>query len=112
MRSQYWITAPDPQFPRDHPMVILPDASAYSRPELGGLLFGLREGQSVSVDPRDLPDDLEGFALGEEGGRLSLIEGAPALRRFYRRWTGWISPTTSPVYRPMSRMAWADTHES
>lgn len=29
-------------------MVILPDASAYSRPELGGLLFGLRERQ-----PRD-----------------------------------------------------------
>jgi len=30
VRSQYWITAPDPLFPRDHPMVILPDASAYS----------------------------------------------------------------------------------
>jgi len=82
VRSQYWITAPDPLFPRDHPMVILPDASAYSRPELGGLLFGLRERQSVSVDPRELPDDLEGFALGEEGGWSSLVEGAPALRRF------------------------------
>jgi len=46
------------------------------------LLFGLRERQSVSVDPRDLPDDLEGFALGEEGGWPSLEEGAPALRRF------------------------------
>ena len=82
VRSQYWITAPDPRFPRDHPMVILPDASAYTRPEVGGLLFGLRERQSVSVDPRDLPDDLEGFALGEEGGWSSLEEGAPALRRF------------------------------
>ncbi|MFZ1828468.1 MAG: FAD-dependent oxidoreductase [Candidatus Competibacteraceae bacterium] len=82
VRSQYWITAPDPLFPRDHPMVILPDASAYSRPELGGLLFGLRERQSVSVDPRELPDDLEGFALGEAGGWSSLVEGASALRRF------------------------------
>lgn len=82
VRSQYWITAPDPLFPRDHPMIILPDASAYSRPELGGLLFGLRERQSISVDPRDLPDDLEGFALGEAGGWSSLVEGAPALRRF------------------------------
>lgn len=82
VRSQYWITAPDLLFPRDHPMVILPDANAYSRPELGGLLFGLRERQSISVDPRDLPDDLEGFALGEEGGWSSLVEGAPALRRF------------------------------
>lgn len=82
VRSQYWITAPDPLFPRNHPMVILPDASAYSRPEVGGLLFGLRERQSVSVDPRNLPDDLERFALGEEGGWSSLEEGAPALRRF------------------------------
>ena len=82
VRSQYWITAPDLLFPRDHPMVILPDANAYSRPELGGLLFGLRERQSISVDPRELPDNLEGFALGEEGGWSSLVEGAPALRRF------------------------------
>ena len=66
VRSQYWITAPDPLFPRDHPMVIMPDASAYSRPELGGLLFGLRERQSISFDPRQLPDELSGFALGEK----------------------------------------------
>ena len=82
VRSQYWITAPDPLFPRDHPMVIMPDASAYSRPELGGLLFGLRERQSISFDPCQLPDELSGFALGEEGGWSSLEEGAPRLRRF------------------------------
>lgn len=82
VRSQYWLTAPGPLFPRDHPIVILPDANAYSRPELGGLLFGLREQQSFSVDPRQLPDDLSGFSLGEDGGWSSLIEGAPALRRF------------------------------
>ncbi|MEZ5600981.1 MAG: FAD-dependent oxidoreductase [Candidatus Competibacteraceae bacterium] len=82
VRSQYWITAPDPLFPRDHPMVIMPDASAYSRPELGGLLFGLRERQSISFDPRQLPDELSGFALGEEGGWSSLEEGASRLRRF------------------------------
>lgn len=83
VRSQYWISVPDSLFPRDHPMVIMPDASAYSRPELGGLLFGLREQQSVSVDPRDLPDSVDGFAFGEEGGWSSLVEGAPALRRFF-----------------------------
>ena len=82
VRSQYWITAPDPLFPRNQPMVIMPDASAYSRPELGGLLFGLRERRSVSVDLRDLPDNVDGFALSEEGGWSSLVEGAPALRRF------------------------------
>lgn len=82
VRSQYWITAPDPLFPRDHPSVVIPDASAYSRPELGGLLFGLRERQSVSVDPRELPDELSGFALGEDRGWSSLEQGAPALREF------------------------------
>ncbi|MCP5197076.1 MAG: FAD-binding oxidoreductase [Gammaproteobacteria bacterium] len=82
VRSQYWLTTPDALFPRDHPMVIMPDANAYSRPELGGLLFGLRERQSVSVDPRDLPDRMDGFALGEAGGWSSLVAGAPALRRF------------------------------
>lgn len=82
VRSHYWITAPDPLFPRHHPIVILPDARAYSRPELGGLLFGLREPQSVSYDPRQLPSDLSGFALSQESGWSSLIEGAPALRRF------------------------------
>ena len=82
VRSQYWITAPDPLFPRDHPMVTMPDASAYSRPELGGLLFGLRERQSISFDPCQLPDELSGFALGEEGGWSSLEEGARRLRRF------------------------------
>lgn len=82
VRSQYWITAPDPLFPPEHPIVILPDANAYSRPELGGLLFGLRERRSVSFDPRQLPHDLNDFPLGEDGGWPSLIEGAPLLRRF------------------------------
>jgi hypothetical protein len=58
-------------------MVILPDASAYSRPELGGLLFGLRERQSVSVDPRELPDDVERFRTGR-GRRLVFISGRSA----------------------------------
>ncbi len=82
VRSQYWITTPDPLFPPDHPIVILPDARAYSRPELGGLLFGLRERQSVSFDPRRLPDESSEFALGDEDGWSSLVEGAPALRQF------------------------------
>lgn len=82
IRSQYWITAPDPLFPPDHPITILPDARAYTRPELGGLLFGLRESQSVSFDPRQLLCASSGFALGEEGGHSSLEGGAPALQRF------------------------------
>lgn len=83
VRSQYWITEPDRLFPRRHPAVVLPDASAYTRPELGALLFGVRERRSISVDPRGLPADVAGYEFSEDASGLqSLEEGAPALRRF------------------------------
>ena len=81
VRSQYWITMPDKRFPRQHPSVLLPDARAYSRPELGALLFGIREANSVSIDPRQLPDDASGYAFADDpDGLASLEEGLPALR--------------------------------
>jgi 4-methylaminobutanoate oxidase (formaldehyde-forming) len=84
VRSQYWLTEVDPIFPREHPVVILPDARAYTRPELGGLLFGLREGVSVGLDPGELPDDMSGYAFADDpDGWRSLEEGAPALRTFF-----------------------------
>ncbi len=84
VRSQYWLTQTDPLFPRGHPAVLLPDARAYARPELGGLLFGLREQHSVSVDPRILPADASSFAFTDDpDGWRSLEEGAPGLRRFF-----------------------------
>ncbi|MDX1365772.1 MAG: FAD-dependent oxidoreductase, partial [Arenibacter latericius] len=43
VRSQYWITERAEIFPSDSPMVLLPDAQAYARPEGGSLLFGIRE---------------------------------------------------------------------
>ena len=42
-RSQYWITEKDAIFPVNSPIVLLPDAQAYARPEGGSLLFGIRE---------------------------------------------------------------------
>lgn len=82
VRSQYWITMPDGRFPRQHPSVLLPDARAYTRPELGALLFGIREANSVSLDPRHLPDDASGYAFTDDpDGTASLEEGLPALRR-------------------------------
>ncbi len=65
VRSQYWITAENALFDRDQPFVILPDARAYTRPEGKQLLFGLRESNGVSVDPRRLPEDLSGFMIGK-----------------------------------------------
>lgn len=83
VRSQYWLTEADPIFPRHQPAVILPDARAYTRPELGALLFGLREHASVSLDARELPLDISGYAFADDpNGWRSLEDGAPALRMF------------------------------
>jgi Glycine/D-amino acid oxidases (deaminating) len=83
VRSQYWITGTDPLFPRDQPMLMLPDARAYARPELGALLFGLREAASVSADPALLPDDASGWSFADDpDGWDSLAEDAVAFRAF------------------------------
>ncbi|AWK84976.1 NAD(P)/FAD-dependent oxidoreductase [Azospirillum thermophilum] len=85
VRSQYWITAPDPRlFPPDHPVTVLPDAGAYARPELGCLLFGLRGRTSFVLDPRLLPDRIDGLDLGDsDGGWETLAEGAERLARVF-----------------------------
>ena len=46
VRSHYWFTASDDRFPREHPVVVIPDARAYTRPELGAMLVAVREWQS------------------------------------------------------------------
>lgn len=62
VRSHYWITEDNTElFPTDSPMVILPDINAYARPEVGGLLFGLRDQQAVYGDPANLPEDIHGY---------------------------------------------------
>ena len=43
VRSQYWITEHAPIFPRNGAIVFMPEIRAYARPEIGGLLFGIRE---------------------------------------------------------------------
>lgn len=54
VRSHYWITERDPLFPDGHPVAFLPDARAYTRPALGGLVFGLRERVSACAAVRRL----------------------------------------------------------
>lgn len=84
VRSHYWITAPDPLFPMGHPIVILPEPRAYTRPECGGLLFGLRETRSFSLDPRRIPEDIAGMPIGREGDEWeSLLEGRESLLPFF-----------------------------
>jgi sarcosine oxidase subunit beta len=82
LRSHYWITAPlEPRWP-DHPIVVLPDAHAYIRPEIGGLLVGIQERVSRSFDDRTLPVDMSELALSGPDDWDLLAEHAPELRRY------------------------------
>lgn len=81
VRSEYWFTTPSPLFPREQPAVVLTDIGAYTRPELGALLIGLRSGVSPTVDARTLPDDAGGLDLGGDG-TATLAEQGERLARF------------------------------
>jgi len=84
VRSHYWVTAPDSGFPHEMPYAVLPDARAYVRGELGGLIIGVRESASLSVDPLTIPADLTGVSFGDETeGWQILMEGRERLRAFY-----------------------------
>jgi 4-methylaminobutanoate oxidase (formaldehyde-forming) len=82
--SHYWVTAPDAGFPADMAYTILPDARAYVRPEVGGAIIGLRERQSLSLDPRTLLDDVDGLVRNsDEEADAMLLAGAGPLRTFF-----------------------------
>ena len=63
VRSQYWITERAPDFSPGTPIVFLTDIRAYARPEVGALLFGIRESAPAVAAPRELPENLEGFVF-------------------------------------------------
>ena len=83
VRSQYWITEKANIFPVHSPMVILPDAQAYTRPEGGSLLFGIREINSFSVSPKDIPSDISHFSFSPDKGESDLSEVIDKLGRFF-----------------------------
>ncbi len=84
VRSHYWITESNPSFSPDQPFVILPDARAYARPESHRLLFGFREKHSASLDPRRLPEKMNGYVFKQDpNGWESLLEGVPAFENFF-----------------------------
>jgi 4-methylaminobutanoate oxidase (formaldehyde-forming) len=84
IRSHYWITEGHALFSPDQPFVILPDARAYARPEVNRLLFGIREKQSASVYPDNLPDTMNGFTFQQDPrGWDTLMEGAPKLSLYF-----------------------------
>jgi 4-methylaminobutanoate oxidase (formaldehyde-forming) len=83
VRSQYWITEKADIFPVNSPMVLLPDAQAYARPEGGNLLFGIREKNSFSASPLAIPSDISPFPFSPDRGMTDLSEVISRLGRFF-----------------------------
>ena len=83
VRSHYWLTANHLIFSHEQPFVILPDARAYARAETNRLLFGFREAHSVAVDPRELPERINGYVFKQDSnGWESLLEGIPEFGKY------------------------------
>jgi 4-methylaminobutanoate oxidase (formaldehyde-forming) len=84
VRSHYWITEPAESYGGEHPVTILPDAAAYTRPEVGGLVLGIQEPRSATFDARDLPDDPAAFSptQGEEHWDI-LADAYEAVAQFF-----------------------------
>lgn len=74
VRSVYWITGQRPDlFNSNQPMAILPDASAYCRPEGESLLFGIRDNAGVHVNPKELPESMHGFNMISENESWEIL---------------------------------------
>lgn len=83
VRSQYWITEKKDIFPEGSPIVLLPDAQAYARPEGGALLFGVREKRSFSVAASTIPEDLSEISFSADNGKDDLMGVIEKLARFF-----------------------------
>ena len=89
-RSHYYITAPLPDVPRAFPLIYLPDARAYARPEVGGVLLGVQEPRSRTYDARTLPADIGTYPLSDADNEWAeLAEHADTLRAFFPRLDRW-----------------------
>lgn len=86
IRHQLWVTAPMDGVPRTMPVVRLPDANSYIRPEVGGILMGGFESTPRSYAMADLPPTFQMDQLPEDREPLlelgsKLAETFPALDR-------------------------------
>jgi 4-methylaminobutanoate oxidase (formaldehyde-forming) len=91
LRHQHWTTAPMDAVPRDLPVVRVPDASVYIRPEVGGLMLGGFEARPKAFSMAELPPAFEIEhtekdlgVLEELAGGLTrafpALDGAPVLK--------------------------------
>ena len=85
VRSQYWITERSQEFSPDGPIVFMTGIRAYARPEVGALLFGTRESAPAVADPRELPENLQGFVFdaADPDGWGNLADAFEALSCYF-----------------------------
>ncbi|MCD8165655.1 MAG: FAD-dependent oxidoreductase [Bacteroides sp.] len=84
VRSHFWITESNPAlFPPGQPFAVLPDARAFTRPDVGGLIIGLREPECVSYDPASLTRSIEDMDFTPDGGWSVLSQCARDFERYF-----------------------------
>lgn len=85
VRSHFWITSIDEKrFPANHPFMVIPDARAFTRSDVGALIVGLRESQCQAFDPSTLTDRLEDFDFHKDAEWTVLDECAPLLKKYLK----------------------------
>jgi sarcosine dehydrogenase len=75
LRHQHWTTAPMDGLPRDLPVVRVPDASVYIRPEVGGLMLGGFEARPKAFSMAALPATFEIEHTEKDLGVLDELAG-------------------------------------
>lgn len=84
VRSHFWITEVNAAlFPANEPFAVLPDARAFTRPDVGGLIIGIREPQCVAYDPQKMADSIEHVDFTPDGGWSTLSECAAGFETFF-----------------------------
>jgi 4-methylaminobutanoate oxidase (formaldehyde-forming) len=91
LRHQHWTTAPMADVPANLPVVRVPDASVYIRPEVGGLMLGGFEARPKAFSMAELPLTFEIEHTEKDLGVLEelaagltrafpALDGAPVLK--------------------------------
>lgn len=85
VRSHFWITEVDEErFPAHEPFTVIPDARAFTRPDVGAMIIGIREPECVSFDPKEMLRSIEDvdFERGDKWRVLS--QCAPHFEPFFK----------------------------
>lgn len=85
VRSHFWITeVKEELFPAKEPFAVIPDARAFTRPDVGALIIGIREPECVSFDPKEMLRTIEDvdFERGDKWRILS--ECASGFEPFFK----------------------------